>query len=164
MFEKWILPGCQNAQTGNWPGRATKKSSKLHLPWTKTQRWDGDVVHLVEQSKRFNATQAIKRHLNSSQLDPADPLCAYKEGDCAVVIDKKDFMLMCNGIWSQHGFDRYTGPSFRIGGTTMLLRSGVEPGVVKKMGRWESDAFILYWRDLESIFSHHAANLKAEER
>lgn len=56
------------------------KSSKLHLPWTKTQRWDGDVVHLVEQNRHFNATQAIKRHLNSSQLNMREPLCAYLEG------------------------------------------------------------------------------------
>ncbi|PVF95900.1 hypothetical protein CPB86DRAFT_862866 [Serendipita vermifera] len=139
------------------------KSSKLHLPWTKTQRWDGDVVHLVEQNRHFNATQAIKRHLNSSQLNMREPLCAYLEGTHTVIMNKKVFMHMCNEIWSHHGFDRYTGHSFRIGGTTMLLRAGVEPDVVKKMGRWKSDAFVAYWRELDAIFTHHAANLEAEE-
>ena len=40
---------------------------------------------------------------------------------------------------------------------TSFLRAGVDPKVVKQMGCWKSDAFLLYWRELEEIFSDHAA-------
>jgi hypothetical protein len=69
---------------------------------------------------------------------------------------------MCNDVWSKHGFARYTGHSFRIGGTIMLLRSGISPEVVKKMGRWKSDAFQLYWRDVNDIFEAQTNNLDLE--
>jgi hypothetical protein len=51
------------------------------------------------------------------------------------------------------GFPILTGHSFRIGGTTHLLLSGVPPDVVKTTGRWSSDAFLRYWRSTEQIAS-----------
>jgi hypothetical protein len=86
-------------------------------------------------------------------------LCEYEEGGKVKVLDKELFMDMCNGIWSLHGFQRITGHSFRIGGTTSLLLSGVDTEIVKGMGRWSSDAFKLYWRKVEILFAKHASDV-----
>jgi hypothetical protein len=43
-------------------------------------------------------------------------------------------MAHCNEVWLASGLDRMMGHSFRIGGTTHLLVSGVDPWVVMKQG------------------------------
>jgi len=74
------------------------------------------------------------------------------------MLTKVAFLSRCNQIWTASGYPRTTGHSFRIGGTTELLTSGVPPDVVKSMGRWSSDSFLRYWRDLETIAPLHARN------
>lgn len=59
---------------------------------------------------------------------------------------QKNFMRRCNDILHDLGYSRITGHCFRIGGTTELLLAGVDPEVVKKLGRWKSDAFLRYRR------------------
>ncbi|KAF8573516.1 hypothetical protein K439DRAFT_1250648, partial [Ramaria rubella] len=58
------------------------------------------------------------------------------------------FLNRCNQIWTAQGYPRSTGHSFRIGGTMELLLTGVHPDVVKAMGQWSSDSFLVYWRSL----------------
>ncbi|EJD42254.1 hypothetical protein AURDEDRAFT_43481, partial [Auricularia subglabra TFB-10046 SS5] len=61
-------------------------------------------------------------------------------------LTKRVFLSRLNEIWSAAGMVRISGHCFHIGGTTALLRAGVEPEVVKMAGRWKSDAFLRYWR------------------
>jgi hypothetical protein len=49
------------------------------------------------------------------------------------------------------GLRRVSGQWFRIGGTTFYLVSGVEPHIIKKFGRWRSEAFLEYWRCLDQL-------------
>jgi len=69
-------------------------------------------------------------------------------------------MNMCNEIWKKEDIQRITGHSFRIGGTTAYLMAGVDPDIVKKMGRWSSDAFLRYWRNVNGIFEAHASSIE----
>jgi hypothetical protein len=140
------------------------KSSTIELPWTKTTRFEGATIFLLRQRNgAFDATKAMIRHLKSSPLDEERLLCEYVDGrNRAVMMDKMEFMEMCNEVWAGHGLERITGHSFRIGGTTALLRAGVNPQIVKQMGRWHSDAFLLYWRSQEEIFASHAADIDWE--
>lgn len=46
---------------------------------------------------------------------------------------------------------RYSGHSLRAGGATDLFVARVPYYVIKKMGRWKSDAAMLYYRDDEDI-------------
>lgn len=43
------------------------------------------------------------------------------------------------------------GHAFRIGGAMELLLQGVPPDVVATQGRWKSQAFLDYWRQINSI-------------
>ncbi|KAE9389435.1 hypothetical protein BT96DRAFT_767999, partial [Gymnopus androsaceus JB14] len=53
----------------------------------------------------------------------------------------------CNEIWRPRGVPKISGHCFRIGGTTHYLCRGVPPDIVKALGCWKSDAFLVYWRD-----------------
>ena len=144
----------------SWIGSSlSPKASKLVLPWTKTTGADGATVHLIEQNYPFDPSQAIYRHFRASNLPSSALFCEYHAGRSTKILDKAAFMDMCNAVWSKHDIPRITGHSFRIGGTTALLRNGVDPEVVKQMGRWSSNAFLLYWRNLEEIFTTHTSKM-----
>ena len=69
-------------------------------------------------------------------------------------------MGMCNKVWGKDGIQRITGHSSRIGGTTAFLMAGVYSDIVRKMGRWSSDAFLRYWRNVNGIFEMHASSVE----
>ncbi|EJD43330.1 hypothetical protein AURDEDRAFT_46393, partial [Auricularia subglabra TFB-10046 SS5] len=74
-------------------------------------------------------------------------LFAYRDdNDEVVALTKNAFLGRLNEIWAAAGMQRVSGHCFRIGGTTALLRMGVDTEVVKMSGRWKSDAFLRYWR------------------
>ncbi|KAE9392968.1 hypothetical protein BT96DRAFT_829884, partial [Gymnopus androsaceus JB14] len=60
-----------------------------------------------------------------------------------------------NAVWSRHNIPHMTGHCFRIGSTTHYLVQGIPPDIVKMLGHWKSDAFLKYWRDLDSLASIH---------
>lgn len=147
---------------GKWSISSKKEgASTIELSWAKSTGFSKSTVHLLRQGdKRFNASLAMGEHLRSSQLGESALLCEYVDNRSkAVTLGKDEFMAMCNKIWRAQGINKITGHSFRIGGTTALLRAGVDTSVVRKMGRWESNAFLIYWRSLEEIFDAHASNI-----
>jgi len=147
-----------------WSGaKAIKRSSEIQLPWTKTTHFDGATVFLVDQRDPLNATTTLAKHFKSSPLSPDSFLCEYKNGRRTKLLCKEEFLEMCNAVWATADIPRFTGHSFRIGGMTALLCSGVKPEIVKKMGRWTSDSFLQYWRSLGHLFAQHASNVSWDD-
>jgi hypothetical protein len=142
------------------PPPSNPNSSELQLPWSKTKQFDGDKIFLLRQRQPLNATYAASRHFAASPLHSERLLCEFGTEHSSSFLCKESFMAMCNSVWSKEGLPRITGHSFRIGGTTALLCSGVNPEIVKKLGRWSSDAFLIYWRSLGHLFSKHASDLE----
>jgi integrase len=138
---------------------AVPNASRIELPWTKTTHFKGEIVYLSLQHAPFDPTSALTRHFQTSPLPNTRLLFEYRQSSKIMVMDKETLMAMANRVWSSYGWPHITGHSFRIGGTTSYLRTGVSPLVVKKMGRWSSDAFLLYWRNNEELFAAHASNL-----
>lgn len=57
------------------------------------------------------------------------------------------------------------GHSLRVGGATFYLGEGVNPHVVKMLGRWKGDkSFHLYWREFRAICSIHLNGGFEDER
>ena len=129
----------------------------LRLPQTKTHK-RGESVIIVAQNCTSNPLPLLQHHLSINNLSQDLPLFAYTSPSGPITLTKAIFLERCNNIWSAFGYPRTTGHSFRIGGTTELLLSGVPPDVVKKMGRWASDSFLRYWRNLEDIAPIHIGN------
>jgi integrase len=141
------------------PSPTIPNSSSIFLPWTKTTMWKGATICLLPQKHPYDPSSAISLHLAASPMSCTHLLCQYLNGNTVDTMDKSIFISMANAVWQARGWPHISGHSFRIGGTTTYLRAGVNPKVVKKMGRWTSDAFLLYWRNTEEIFASHASNL-----
>jgi hypothetical protein len=129
----------------------------LALPRTKTNR-NGEKVVLTPRSDSLDPISRVRSHFTANNLPDNLPLFAYATPSGPRMLTKAAFLSRCNQVWTAAGYPRTTGHSFRIGGTTELLTSGVPPDVVKSMGRWSSDSFLRYWRDLETIAPLHARN------
>ncbi|KAF9224483.1 hypothetical protein BS17DRAFT_641968, partial [Gyrodon lividus] len=102
---------------------------------------------------------AINNHLNINKIPPNLPLFSYLSTRGWRCLTKKILLACCNSIWLAAGIPAITGHSFRIGGTTELLLTGVPPDIVKALGRWSSDAFLRYWHSLELLAPLHMENL-----
>jgi hypothetical protein len=130
-------------------------SPTLFLPVTKTTSTRGDTVALPKQSAPLDPITAVTLHIQSSSLLPHHPIASYYKGGRRYLLTKDKFLRRCNSVWSRHGYNRFTGHSFRIGGTTYYLLKHRDPMVVKVLGRWKSDAFLRYWRSLDMLASLH---------
>ena len=71
---------------------------------------------------------------------------------------KRSVTDRCNEIWIKHGLQGPTGHSFRIGGTTHHLTWGTDVKIVRRLGRWTSDAFYIYWQNMQAIIPLHISN------
>jgi hypothetical protein len=136
-----------------------KNTASIELPWTKVTKNRGDTVVLTEQLTPTNPLSALENHFAVNGVQPHTHLFAYRFQGHHRALTKNAFLKRCNLIWCSAGYPRTTGHSFRIGGTTELLVAGVHPDVVKAMGRWSSDAFLVYWRTLNELAPAHACNL-----
>ncbi|KAJ3824523.1 DNA breaking-rejoining enzyme [Lentinula raphanica] len=149
-----LLPRVQDLAESNANGTRI-----LQLPKTKTQQVRGEKVVLTPNGTEVDPVRALRKHLTANELGPGDPLFAFrnKEGGLEV-LSRSAFLKTCNKTWKVHGIPRITGHCFRIGGTTHFLLAGVSPDVVKALGRWKSDAFLRYWRNLDQLATIHVGD------
>ena len=61
------------------------------------------------------------------------------------------FWSRCNEVWASTSLASLTGHSFRTGGMTDFLLSGVDPFIVMVQGPWRSHAFLEYWHLCKEI-------------
>lgn len=73
-------------------------------------------------------------------------------------------MSRCNDVWVNLGYPDMPGHAFRIGGATELLLQGVNPDIIATQGRWKSQAFLDYWRKIDSILPLFISNSSNSSR
>ncbi|KAE9388092.1 hypothetical protein BT96DRAFT_836771 [Gymnopus androsaceus JB14] len=136
----------------------------LKLPKTKVKQTKGETV--IIPSTKFadmDPNDALDNHIRVNCLRLQDPLFAYRDQqDGLSVLMRKLFLNVCNQVWSCHNIPRFTGHSFRIGGTTHYLLAVVLPDIIKAMGCWKSNAFLKYWKNLDSLASIHIHRVHAQ--
>lgn len=131
-------------------------SRVLHYRRTKTNQTGGEDTVITRQLAPADPINGMEAHLLTNYSPNDIPLFAYSSLGVFKALTKKDFLEKCNLVWTVSGIHRVTGHSFRIGGTTHLLQSGISPVIVKRMGRWSSDTFLRYWRGTDTIVPLHA--------
>lgn len=145
------------------PGRVG--SFKLQLPWTKVKKWDGETIIIPMQDGSANPIAALENHFAVNSLPKNALLFAYRGKHETTLLLKKQLMTRCNEAW-QTALDSPqlpTGHSFRIGGTSHLLLCGVNPDIIKQTGRWSSDSFLRYWRNLDTVIPNHTTKVKRHQ-
>ncbi|PPR07523.1 hypothetical protein CVT24_007135 [Panaeolus cyanescens] len=157
-----LLPSSSTSSPSGIPkrehlSRSASKRGNLHsyellLPSTKTNR-RGQTITILRQEHTSNPLPLLQNHLAVNNLPRSTTLFSYisSSHNTPTPLSKRRFLARCNNIWSTFGYPRITGHSFRIGGTSQLLASGIPPDVVKTMGRWSSDTFLRYWRHMDRI-------------
>jgi hypothetical protein len=143
------------------PSETPAGSRLLLLPWTKTTGRKGAKIMICRQHGETDPIGALLEHERVNGAAAALPLFSYLGNSGLVCLTKRRMVERCNEIWARHSLPRLTGHAFRVGGTTELLVAGVPPHIVKMMGRWTSEAFLVYWRSLELISPQHAELLPA---
>lgn len=172
-----ILPPTQNLEKFNPHRHATfahiaestagNGSCNLHLPWSKTQKGRGDDVWIPRQEAPLDPIHAIHKHFIKNKLDNHHPIAAYRDNNNNIItLTRSKFVRRINEILkaAKKGHPRISGHCFRIGGTTFYLVSGVPPDMVKKFGRWRSQAFLEYWRCLDYLGAIHIDMLPLNSR
>ncbi|TFK19746.1 hypothetical protein FA15DRAFT_600945, partial [Coprinopsis marcescibilis] len=154
-----VIPLCRHLRKSH----RNKKSWILQLPQTKTKRHGDDMV-LVRQDTLSDPHFLLRNHFHVSAGRNSHNLFVYASKFGPRNLTKAHFLERCNQIWTGLGYTRFTGHSFRIGGTTELLLAGVPPDVVKAMGRWSSDSFLRYWRTLDGFAPSYTENLHTSKR
>src|ERR1700722_12702289 len=127
--------------------------ASLHIPWTKTTGVDGAIISITSRKDPSCPLVALKHHLRCNMDVPAAaPFFSYRTNTGSwSPMTRTWFLTRCNQIWAAAGLPEMSGHSFRIGGATHLLLSGVSPDIVAVQGRWLSRAFLEYWRRIESF-------------
>ena len=134
----------------------TAGSHFLQLPFTKTTTHHGAKIMLCRQNGESDPIRWLMHHGSINRMDAKMLIFAYRKGSGYLCLTRQALMRRCNEVWGHHGIPAISGHSFRIGGTTELLLCGVPPDVVKMMGRWKSDAFLIYWCSLDIIAPLHS--------
>jgi hypothetical protein len=128
------------------------KSISFKIPFSKTKLNQGEWIQLTEFPGLLDPTSAFEHHLVvNSDVPITAPLFSFTTPSGWSPLLRKWLLARCNNLWRSNGLPTIQGHGFRIGGTTHLLTSGVDPWVVMKQGRWSSKSFLAYWRNIEEI-------------
>ena len=133
------------------PPSTTAGSRKLHLPYDKSKRHKGADIILCCQHGPSDPISVLSNHLRINAPPAHAALFSFRTPSGFTPLSSRKLLICCNAIWSRDGLPSVSGHCFRIGGTTELLLRGVPSDVVRMMGRWSSDAFFIYWRNLELV-------------
>ncbi|KAF8812614.1 hypothetical protein BYT27DRAFT_7086816 [Phlegmacium glaucopus] len=115
------------------------------LPRTKTSL-TGEDVYWSAQIGPSNPHAALTNHFNVN-TPPADKaLFSWRHPLGLRPLTRSEFLRRINAATAQLGIESLKGHGIRIGATLEYLLRGVPFDVVKSIGRWSSEAFLVYLR------------------
>lgn len=117
-----------------------------HLPRTKASPATGEDIYFAAQEGPSNPAAALQDHQRVNAPPRRAHLFAYRTGGGHKPLTRSAFLKRLNEAALAMNLNHIKGHSVRIGGTLEFLLRGVAFEVVKTLGRWSSDAFVLYLR------------------
>ncbi len=139
-----------------------KEYARLDLPSAKTAR-AGEIQHVfLCKQNSLCPLDALQNLASVVPAGPSDPLFSWRDqrGHARPMV-RDTALKFINSKFTERGFGTTFGHSFRIGGASFFLSQGVNPEIVRLMGRWRSLAYEVYIRAFEQVASHHTAHLAA---
>lgn len=132
-----------------------KKIVTIHLKRTKTCRSGPGVLVIIVDSHSYSAVRLLRRWFDAAQLWSRSTMLVFPSFSRRAGFR---FNMTASPGWYRNvikrlvrsiGLDsrRYSGHSPRAGGATDLFDAGVAYPLIKKAGRWRSDAVMVYFRD-----------------
>ena len=124
----------------------------FRLPWTKCAP-NGEDVHWAPQSGTPDPAAALENHLSINNPGPNEALFAWRHPRGLRPLSRSEFMKRINAAAAAAGLEPLQGHGIRIGSVLEYLLRGLPFEVVRTMGRWSSDAFVLYLRKHATILA-----------
>ena len=115
------------------------------LPRTKCSI-SGEEVFWAAQEGAFDPKTAISTHFTVNNPPPDQPLFSWRHPNGLRPLTRNEFLKRINLAASELGIDSLKGHGIHIGATLEYLLRGVPFDVVKSIGRWSGNSFILYLR------------------
>jgi hypothetical protein len=132
------------AESTGWNG-----ACNFHLPWSKSQKARGDDIwiHVKRHRSPLDPIHAIHKHFTKNRLDINHPIqvAAYRD-------DHGTLITLTRSTIDKQTLSSHYRPLLPH---RRDLISGVPPDMVKKFGRWRSQAFLEYWRCLDYLGAIH---------
>ena len=144
------------------------KEFSLYLERTKTHRQGGGIFISYRDHEGPSAVKLLRKWFDQQQLWGRDDLHIFpprrgSKFDFSKTISADTFRRAIKRTAKENGLDPrlYSGHSLRAGGATDLFVGRVPYYVIKKMGRWVSDAAMIYYRDDEDVCNAVASCFEA---
>ncbi|KAJ7246880.1 hypothetical protein B0H12DRAFT_1021000 [Mycena haematopus] len=118
----------------------------LSVPETKSSKMGEDLCYAT-QTGPSDPSRAYANHLRINSPPPQGHLFAYHHGQGAA------FLTRIHKAFCAANLNPLQGHGIRIGSTLFYLLRGTPFDVVKTIGRWSSDAFVLYLRKHAQILA-----------
>lgn len=125
--------------------RHSCKVTVFHLPRTKCSI-DGEDVYWAAQTGIIDPEAALANHFAINNPPHDKPLFSWRHPQGLRPLTKTEFLKRINLAASELGIDSLKGHGIRIGAILEYLLRGVPFDVVKSIGRWSSEAFLIYLR------------------
>ena len=119
----------------------------------------GDIVEVwkVQENMDLDPVSALKafliRRKKVTGEDPDTPAFVHIDGSIYTKAefnrDLKDYLSLHPEITSS-SLDSWTGHSFRSGLASLLQKLGFDDDAIKSWGRWKSNSYLIYMKDLEA--------------
>ncbi|KAJ3761381.1 hypothetical protein EV360DRAFT_80294 [Lentinula raphanica] len=122
----------------------------IHIPSTKSSPLEGEDIYFSGQLGATNPEEALNQHLALNRPECHEHLFTYTTTTNARTgrkpLTKSAFIARIQKAAKNKGLAVLQGHGIRIGATLEYLLRGVPFDAVRVIGRWKSDAFLLYLR------------------
>ncbi|KAJ3725437.1 hypothetical protein C8R42DRAFT_576356 [Lentinula raphanica] len=139
----------------------------IHLPVTKSSPMDGEDIYFSAQLGATNPDDALNHHLILNKPETDEHLFTYSitTGGRSMrrPLTKSAFIARIQRAAKNKGLTTLQGHGIRIGATLEYLLRGIPFDAVKVIGRWKSDAFLIYLRRHAEIMAPYMQPQLAQE-
>ncbi|KAF5374416.1 hypothetical protein D9757_011845 [Collybiopsis confluens] len=123
------------------------RTTVIHVPCTKASQTQGEDIYFSKQLGTTDPDEWLKLQLTTNKPATTEHLFTYSQrGSTRKPLTKHAFIQRIHKAAKNKGLPALQGHGIRIGATLEYLLRGVPFDVVRAMGRWQSDAFLLYLR------------------
>ena len=121
------------------------KVTVFRLPRTKASI-DGEDVYWADQPGVSDPQAALAKHFTVNNPPQDQPLFSWRHSNSLRPLTRNEFLKRINLAATELGIDSLKGHGIRIGAILEYLLRGDPFDVVKSIGRWSGESFVLYLR------------------
>ncbi|KIK52989.1 hypothetical protein GYMLUDRAFT_946159 [Collybiopsis luxurians FD-317 M1] len=151
--EKYITP----SDVRNATDRNGFQTTILHIPHTKSSQIKGEDLYFSRQLGSADPDSWLHRQFTVNKPGPSEHLFTYSHTTSNKTtrrpLTKSAFIQRIHKAAKNKGLPALQGHGIRIGATLEYLLRGVPFDAVRVIGRWKSDAFLLYLRKHAEIMA-----------